>query len=958
MSTTPGRQTVVTINQPATIPNQGALKQDLSLDQISAGKQSTNGAGSFPGSTATPPNGNYQVSFTSKIGWRIQQFQETLSAVHELTTTDVQDVDPSGWAQTNGNTGWFSAYAHRAPSELPGIGAYTAAAGPNDKYFHRLVNAADTVAVANSADQTAFPPANATGVDAPLYALDRVYTGKTNHNPDEDIYYRFFVLPNSPFAAKQILDQIYFSNVPTYLKSDPKPGTGAYALTLFADGTAILQECTSLPSGSPPAATWVIRSRFTWCDPQVIVGHMHVVRISSDAHLDQNGQWQGSVIQFSFDNMGGSTSFGGIVEQWRELAIANLAPSAPKTYQITQIQPVQPTLQPLRLDVRRDIFLTARIQKAFYRQYGYLRCKRLEAPLYARDTPANPTLCPLIITVYGPRPSDSSFQCNIYEETSGLQLPIQSTTVTPAYVQFKFTCPRTDAVNERYFNTVITLNASSDQTKSPTVNRVTWQRQALGKLSTPTPLEIPIVSHISMSGPDKDFTHETMSFTAPDPLGVLDSTLGVQAGQTVTVDCFYDSAHPTKFSRFFQGRMVSAKRIQRGSSANITGYPKWARYQGTAVGEWSTLAKLTTTTVRNYAAANDGVLAGWKVTDAIRDILSEHYLSTQIDVPDINIRFFVESNSANQFQIESYTPIGHLIAQWARDYLGAYFVWDANYTNGGGSSDTNGCWRLLVPPSPGADISDGIPGYNYVCQFLSDRYPGTKGIPAENPYAWPTITAYNPDGSDMVQTFCRKFTTSTQIIPPAGNKLIVTGIGVAPSSDSGSSTLAASGGDARVKLTCIVHNWKAADFGQNNVSDGHPLPDPTHPDYTDGIPQLIYYCDPALRTAQAVQFVARRIYDMSMHSQEFVILEAPFKLIYPKAGDTKWIRPRPMRFGDPVLFNGVPYFIWSAPSGAWGEGHDQNQMAAYELRRIPSLTASYSASGKDEQWKGICSEVS
>jgi hypothetical protein len=233
-----------------------------------------------------------------------------------------------------------------------------------------------------------------------------------------------------------------------------------------------------------------------------------------------------------------------------------------------------------------------------------------------------------------------------------------------------------------------------------------------------------------------------------------------------------------------------------------------------------------------------------------------------------------------------------------------------------------------------------VPGYNYVANFVTGDGASTVG------WQLPTLNNFNPDGSNCIQIPGRKFSYSTEMIPPAGNEVIVTGVG----------QYASQFATATRKFQATAHNWPSADFGQNTVSDGHPAPDPSHPDWTDGLPRLLYYSDPALVAQQACNFVCRRIYDMSCHSHRFAIIEAPIGLIAPYQ-DPNQIRYRPLAFGDPVLLNGYPMFIWSAPSGKWWEGKGQQQQASYELRSVPALAQDWTASGVDEQWRALGAKV-
>jgi len=922
--TTPGRTTVLTLNTPVTIPMQGLWSNDLSMSKISPGKLSTNGDGSGH------PNGNYRVQFFNQIGWKLQDYQSNLSFTHETTVTDGQNI-PGGWAAVGAGSGFQGIDTHITPSWLTGLGTTTSAPGPNDTFNQKSVLAGGTVAQRNAGDQASYPSVTAPGLDVPLALMDRAFTGTGSHHPDQDIWFRFKVPQGSPYQTAQALCILYFCGMPTVLKSDgASPGNGQYSLIFWADGTAYLMENTS-------PTTWVFRNQYIFSPPQQVNGRLHMIHVHQDAFVDSSGNWSGSVIQVEF-----ATVYNAL-QTIIATAIDILKPQY-QTYLITQYSPAQPKLVPVRLDIRRDIFVDGHLQTSLYYSVGYLVTAVQSTPGFEpRDPLGSPTSTLLNVAFYGSYP-EIGCEIKVYEQTSGLPLTQSGPTNNFNGVTWaSFICPLNATTTETKFYAILKMISGTGQ-NSPIVNRCTFTRNPIGKIGTPTPIDVPILSSVSMSGSDRDFTHETAAFIMPDPQGILDPILTVQGGQPYRLKTFYDPDNPSKFSYLQTGRLMSAKRLQKGNYASLP-QPNYGTYQALGVGEWSTLTKRTTYYVLNFAASNEEKSPPWKVTEAIKALFrAAGYFDTQIDVPDLSIRFFTGKNPGNSLEIESYSPIGPIIAQYARDWLGAFVRWDPNYTNGGPIDDENGCWRVILPPKPVGLNIDGLPGYNYACQFLTSPPPGCAGV------VYPPIIAYNHDGSNMVQAPCRKFSYSTQIIPPAGNCVMVSGVGQA-----GGGVISTSGG---IQLVAKAHNWAAGNFGQNHATDGHPNPDPTHPDWTDGIPELIYYSDPALVDQKAVNFICRRIFDFSCHAQEFVILEAPLVLISPQPGDTKWIRPRPLAFGDPVLLNGKPYFIWSAPSGKWWEGKGNQQQAMYELRSVPAMTAEYTHSGLDEQYKAIASKVS
>lgn len=928
--TTPGRKTRLKLNTPVTIQQQGLWFQDLSMAAISDSTASTNGAGTMP---STPPNGNFQVQFFNEMGWKIQSYLYNLSFAHETTTVNGQTF-PGTWANDGSGSGLLGAYSYQYPDWIMGMGATSGATGPNDQFFSKSIKAGASTAIANTADQTAYPTITASGLDAALVSMDRVFTGNVNHQPDQDIWLRIRIPEGSPLRSHQAVGVLYLCGMPTYLTSDSTPGKGQYGLVFWGDGWASMLEWNGI--------LWKFRQKLLWAHADALAsGKLQKIHIHQDAFLDSDGNWHGSVIQLEME-----TVYNNIFTA----VSTNISVINPNynTYHVNQASPVQPTLQPVRIDFRRDISVRGDVKTSLFYTQGYIKTKVQITPFEPKDpTSSTGSTAPVYVTAYGTIPKANQgggavVFIDMYEAGSGLALTKISTVYNETACTAQFKIPRTPSSTETNFFAIITLYSTTDQLKTPIISRVAFQRVPIVKTSTPTPVTVPTVSSLSLAGPDRDPTQETASFILPDVYGQLDPYLDVQGGQTYCLDTYgFNPANPTQWTRLQQGRLVSSKRVTRGNARST--YPNYGVYHCVGVGEWSTLCRRKTYFYYNFAQSNDSSGKPWKVTDAIKVMFSAAgYSPTQISVPDLPIRFFAPQNTGGTVIVESYTPIGPVIAQWARDYLGAFIRWDPNYTNGGGPSDELGCWRVIVPPSPVGLNAEGQPGYNYLCNFKTDPLKGSL--------FYQTINAYNPNGQSMLQTFARKKSFSTSVIPPAYNCILVAGVGAA---SGGTLT---GGGGVPVQLVGRFLNYYAADFGQNHTDDGHPLPDPTHPDYEDGVPHMGYYSDPSLQTTEAVSFVTRRIFDLCCHAQKFAILEAPLVLVQPY-GDPNWIRPRPLAFGDPVLLDGEPYFIWTAPSGKWWEGKGQQQQAVYELRSVPALTAEYTYTGTDLQFYALGGKV-
>ena len=277
--------------------------------------------------------------------------------------------------------------------------------------------------------------------------------------------------------------------------------------------------------------------------------------------------------------------------------------------------------------------------------------------------------------------------------------------------------------------------------------------------------------------------------------------------------------------------------------------------------------------------------------------------------------------SQNQsYILEIYSEIAPYICNVAHDYLNAYLVFDENATNGGGSSDTMGCWRLIRAPKPNSSGK-----YRAVAAFTRDQTSKAPTFATIAPGAFDAIS--DGRGGTIVPRFIDRDMYDEFVEPPEGNWVMITGQGVVSSTSNLTQF-------APYRLEQHAFNWKAANFGQNGTD--HPLPDPTNPDYTDGVPDLIYQCDPSLTTQDAVDWRCRRVYDLSCHTRHWYIFAAPLVLV-TNPDDTLQIRPRLPRFGDIILVDGRQCVLNACHIQENVRHTTRNSLAIYEAFDVPAL---------------------
>lgn len=879
----PTYKNIVTLDVPNVTLQQPSFVHDLSMDQIAS-------------SSVAPTD----VIFYSGIGWKLAEYQAKLSYQHETSVAD------SSIVPVTSAPGVLTKSMQRAETELSGVD-YSNVRTSGDVFLRKDVSASGSFGDAVlTADQTAFPSSN---TPSALIQVDRLHVSTGNHLPNETVWLRF-IAPAAAHQSTQRLGGVYFTSLPGQLSGEANPGDGHYYVDFWNDGTAYITE--RFASG-----TWKIRKEFLWCSPNQVAGNTHVIAIRTDARLNPTTNlWEQSLIAIesrSIPSLGTTYSsfFNGVLNYVQN----SLRPSQ-EIYYIPGPLKKQPALDKLRIDIRRNIRAYVQIAKSYYRTPGKIQTKNIVFPFKTFGTNY------IYVTVYGDFPNGCTCPMDLYCADTGATCTFIGQNFDPAgkYVQNYFA-----PVSGKQTYYAVLNPQTTDQTKSPTLKRCTCYRPPQATTRTGTPLVIP-VSTITATGPDADPSHETMSFLSKDANGVLGAKLDNRAMMTVAWDVQIHPTDTSKWSRIFYGRVAKATKDIKGYAHGGTNIPvsRWGVYNAVCVGEWERLnrAKIP----RRYNLLNpdaDGI-APLKITTIIRDLLrTAGYIDQQIDIPISTKRFYAPVGTQLEQFLETFTEIGPFLVDLIRNYLGGYLIWDSNATNGGGSTDVLGCWRVKIPPSP---------PYNVLADFY---YSAQNTGPISDFAAWPDVVS---GGQHIKQTFIRKWTVRPYIEPPEGNFVIVDGV------VSSGSTL----GSAQSVNRRVFYNYKAGDFGQ---SSPYPSPDPTHPDYTDGEPRAIYINSAALISDDAVVQVGRRTFDLSCHARQHAAFEAP-AIFFTDSTDSLQIRPRLPRFGDIVRINGSVYVIQSC-NPLQREGHSGFMTCAYEVFNVPALTSAYTFSGNDELFKAI-----
>lgn len=904
---TPGRQTVVTLDVPSYGLSQPAFWREWVNEEISVQGNET----------------EFHTHYLPKVGWRLLPYTHTLSVTHEQTEDDdslMALVVPSGFELLKQQR-WNSEFTGVPQGSLRTSG---------DSFYQKTVQAgssfADPVKSILTADQASYP-----GPSGGAVPLDRVAIGTRLSTPGDAISGRF-KLPGAGGAhAIGTFKRVYFSGVPGSTGTSPDlQGTGQYCMALDGDGWGKLLE-KRLSDGD-----WVSRWTFRWADSTKAAGADVFFSIHSDARLDVNGKWVGSKILFHFYTRGG------LVDLVIQTAIVAIDGAQYQTYWIPQkTRGLQPTLIYPRADVRRDVFVMFQLRSARYYPTGLIRTKTFTLPYKPRTHDEGGEL--LRLQWLGDLPPGTGISAQVFEASSGTALVPDSGPVTGprgGVQSFRI------ASRERSYYAEFTLSSDEAQWYTPTLQRVRVVRTPDYTLSTPEPVVPSVVSSLSLMGQDSDPSHESGTITLHDLRSNIDA-IKKRARIQSMIEVRYDPEDETKTSTLFRGFLMSSRARRRGSDPVGTGFsgggdPRlhpnqyWATHFARLSGEWQRLAELQLPQTYSFDRDSDanlldvdgsGDFPAFKVTEIIYTLLRSVFPDQMLDIPDLPLRYFTDGKAPLVF--EMFSPLLPIVSWLARTYLGAYLVYDANATSlpeddPNRETDKHGCWRLKLPKK--------LPAVPLVEFHSSPPFTGRR-VTNTNSYH---DTEDEETNQVIKHTFIRKGTYYERVVPPEANLIVVTGVGVPASQEVHS--LSAVTSQTEIQLgPYVAFNYKSAWLYPDQPTP--PATDPEDPDYCDYLGDVVplYYCDPGLTTEAACLFTLRRLYDMTAHARKIVVFEAPLVLVTDIL-DTKQTRPRPLVYGDPVLVDGIPYFVGS-PAIDYGvqKGGDRYQMAAYELFSTPPM---------------------
>lgn len=674
--------------------------------------------------------------------------------------------------------------------------------------------------------------------------MDRIAVSKNAHPPNQPIFLRFSV-PGTGAHSMDCIKTIRFGGATL------ADGRGLYCASITGDGWVYLWERIN--------TVWTLQTKWQMGDHHGFAAGVHTLEIWP--HLNPFGD--GGTIEFTAGTAEEATSFSDLTARYHSPA------AAPRTF----LWNVPFTPGDMRvnvtgqgthaIDVRRD--LKPRFQLSLHRfpVNGLV----VDQP-FACDFPitlrSDFTLNWTAVT-----PAGTSVYGRIYD--AGTNVELTETGRGDNYATY------TPNVLRQHYYCEFTLYSDGAGTTTPELYGFSVLRNGYIDVTRTVPYTVKGTNY-SISGGEADPSHETASALIHDA-GNNYPLLRVRAGGSFAIITAYDSANPLLYSVLFSGYVARPDSLKKGTTGTVYPDPEWRDVNLTCTGAWTRLHK--TPVGCRFLLSSDPLSppaspVPYKVTDVVRIFLTfagypynpDDLANSMVDVPDLPIRFFGPTGGQDLI-VDPLVNIAEFLIETLRRYLGAYLIWDANAGN-------YGKWRVIIPPQA---------PYQNLASFTTYS-PG--GALAHRPESYGS-EAWVSNFGEGIETFIMRGSYRSYVKPPEGNCVIVSGTGQL-SANKGGNTL----------LQSFMCNPAAYDFGE------FPSADPTSPDYTDGTYNPITIVDPSLNTQDACDYVCRRVYDIACHGIKCAAFEAPLILVADPY-DTQQAAPRPLRYYDPILINGIQF---------------------------------------------------
>ena len=895
-SVTPNRRTHVIVDSSQSTLVQPAFSYERVYNQIGKGQSSK----------------RINVSQWAGVGWQIKSYWDTKSFAAERTEGQAGFIADTDCAVAGGI---LYKYGNRklTNTEITGVatgGSANVATQSNPHFLKAWASSDDTSTLVLTADQTAFPSPDTSD---PNYVMDRQVATTASYSVDAQFTFNILLFGGGDNSSDG-LATFYFpgpagqtatynsSGVPTATEQ----GIGQYALKLYGDGRAKLFE-------RKQDGTWLDRATVTYSAPANVFSHSHLFLITTSTASSFAGGPGGTIVIRRGIATFGNNPLGNLVNSAIAALTLNDHDTTGQDF-VYAVPRVNESAIPrydcqLRVDVRRDL-RNVRFSLAVphYFDTGTIQDENITIPgVVSQDNN-------LTLQWDGDTPGDSTIDAKVYNALTNTELSVVSTFGNGKI----YAVPALGTLGPlKMIYVKLTLTASSSKTQTPRLRSYKVYRDGLYASTGTTPFDLldtdsdthvirHAVTQYSVNGPERDFTQERASISAADLTNTL-STLNLRTSRPIRIETEYDPADATKRFVLFDGYtdQIDATRITGGK---VRAYPSTnaKHYDIQANGHWQRLREsLFYSVQQTFYDYNTGQPV--KVTDLVKAVLQyAGYPSSQISVPDSPVLLFGKGNS-QAFAISALLNCADVVQKLLADYLGWFLVWDPN-------AGSAGLWRALAPT---------YAPYTNVAAFITSGPPQSDGQTrlVHSTAAYPLASTLG-DGLTYTATaptifIDREAPLRTWNAPPEANMIHVSCMGVI------------SAGGAKKWHTTTLVNPKSFNFDPNN-----PTADTTSPDYLGRLKPL-YYMNPSLAgagvteagAANAIKWVARRLYDVAAHNVSLVSFQAP---IVPLVHELDSSKRRSFRFYDPVTVDGVQYLVRNFNPNC---EKDSVQMAMFQLEK-------------------------
>lgn len=849
-------------------------------------------------------NGSPKLEFVPGVGLQLRNIARSAANVFERT--GAQTAYTGSLVALAPGFSFFDRFRQETLVDV----AYTDAPLTGGAMLQKRVAASASWHSELTADAAAFPP--------PFEAddvtdIDRVLKTVDVHEPGTALQFYFFA-PGAGTNTRTGIVRFYFTGPAG--SDNVLKGFGQYCIKCLGDGAAILYE-RGFAYGTT-TLTWARRLVFHYTNV-VTSGAGYTITVDADAYQDcSTGSWKGRRISFGISQgrTGGAmidlliknmiTAIGGVAAgKTHDLANEFVVYECP----LLTNEPVQPA--PVRIDARRDCRIGILATPAAYETSGTLQDDAFTLPFIPTDDE------PFYLEWYANIPTGCTAVAKLYDAATDTELADGTVTISDCLGgQKRYTVPGT--FPSTYY---VRLTLTGTGTKTPTVTK--WRVTRAAVVDTPVATEVVfpearaaapsvalrVAGDVSIGGASDNPQSDTATVVLTD-LKPISSAITQRSGTPIEIAVFKPSDN-TLISVLHSGIIgrPDSQPFANADSSASGAYPSLGNFEVTmhSAGQWARVKRHLLP--ERMALWDQSAQKPSKVTDALTQMLEASGYLGYLDIPDKPIRLFGQSQE--QLIVEPDTPVAELCQTLAHDYLGAYFIWDAN-------AGTDGLWRLKTKP---------IAPYKILCRFVYGSHPGSLKIPVHLlSYGNATVDGETVPIIPMLREGPQDPGYRRHTEPPEGNSVTVYG--------AASSAVAAQGA-GRLSQTWI----NFASYNALKIASG----DPGYPDFANDPNALgehvpIHIYDASLNTQGAVDFVCRRVAEYAGFARDVIRFKAPL-IFVDDADDDLQTNVRPLRIGDAVqtsINSTIETWIVTRCSPQYTQ--DIYQTAEYELVTHSQIT--------------------